>query len=374
MNISNLIIQTIFWFFGFLFLFRIRRCERSNEKGKLYPSVSIIIPARNEEKTLPILLSSLITQVSSMDEIIVVVGTSEDRTMEIAEEQNVIVKQSDPLPEEWLGKPWACYQGAKLAKGEILIFLDADTFVEKDGLKKIEDTYIEKGGVITIQPYHKTKMFYECLSAFFNIIGMAGMGTFTILGNRVKPVGLFGPCIMMSKHIYFESGGHLQVKNEVVEDLALGGQIKKQKTPISCYGGNGTISFRMYPNGIGELVDGWSKGFATGAVKTYIPVLLATILWIGGSITATSHFIEALLNPSMSSILIWGGAYLAYVAQIYWMLFRVGNFGFFTALFYPIPLLFFMYVFLRSFFLIFIKRSVSWKGIKISLKSQDTTE
>jgi 4,4'-diaponeurosporenoate glycosyltransferase len=372
MSISNLIVQTAFWFLGFLFLSRIRRCERSKDERKSYPSVSIIIPARNEEKTLPILLNSLRTQVSPVDEIIVIVDTSEDRTKEIAEKENVIVKQSNRLPEDWLGKPWACYQGAKLAKGEILIFIDADTFLEKDGLKKIKDTYVEMGGVVTIQPYHKTKRIYEQLSAFFNIIGMAGMGSFTILGNRVKPVGLFGPCIVMSKKYYFESGGHLKVKSQVVEDLALGGQIKKQKTPISCYGGNGAISFRMYPGGIGELVDGWSKGFATGAVKTYIPVLLGIVLWVGGSITATKYFIDALLNPNLLSILIWGSAYLGYAAQIYWMLFRVGNFGFYTALFYPIPLLFFMYVFLRSFFLIFIKRSVIWKGIKINLKREDT--
>ena len=130
----------------------------------------------------------------------------------------------------------------------------------------------------------------------------------------------------------------------------------------------------MYPSGIGELVDGWSKGFATGAIKTYIPILLATILWIGGSITATKYFIDSLVNPSLPSTLFWGGAYLGYVIQIFWMLFRVGNFKFFTALFYPVPLLFFMYVFLRSFFLIFIKRSVKWKGIAINLKGKDPTK
>jgi|WetSurMetagenome_2_1015567.scaffolds.fasta_scaffold51380_1 4,4'-diaponeurosporenoate glycosyltransferase len=373
MNITNLIIQTGFWLLGFLFLFRITLCRRS-EKKKLYPSVSIIIPARNEEKTLPILLASLQHQVSPVDEVIVVVGPSEDNTLKAAERQNVIVKQSESLPEGWLGKPWGCYQGAKVAKGEVLIFLDADTFIEKDGLKKIVETYLEQGGVITIQPYHKTKRLYEQLSAFFNIIGMAGMGTFTVLENRVKPVGLFGPCVVMSKKYYLESGGHRQVKNEVVEDLALGGQIKKQKIPIICYGGNGTISFRMYPNGIREMIEGWSKGFATGAIKTYIPILIASILWIGGSITATQHFIEALINPSLPSILFWGGAYLGYVIQIFWMLFRVGNFKFYTALFYPIPLLFFVYVFLRSFFLIFIKRSVKWKGTKISLKNKDSTK
>jgi 4,4'-diaponeurosporenoate glycosyltransferase len=374
MDITNLVIQTVFWTLGFLFLFRILRCRRSSRESKSHPSVSIIIPARNEEKTLPILLASLRDQVSSIDEIIVVVGPSEDETREVAERHNVKVILSEPLPEGWIGKPWACFKGAKLAIGEILLFLDADAFIEKDGLKKIVDTYIERGGVITIQPYHKTKRLYEQLSAFFNIIGMAGMGTFTIMGNLVKPVGLFGPCVVMNKEYYVESGGHLQVKGEVVEDLALGGRIKQQKIPIYCYGGKGTISFRMYPNGIWELVEGWSKGFATGAVKTYLPVLLATVLWLGGSMTVTRYFIESLINTNGFWILLWGSAYLVYAAQIHWMLFRVGNFGFYTALFYPISLIFFLAVFLRSFFLIFVRRSVSWKGIKIDLKGKDTTK
>jgi 4,4'-diaponeurosporenoate glycosyltransferase len=368
MNVTNLIIQTVFWLLGFLFLFQIRRCQRSRGEKKSYPYVSVIIPARNEETMLPILLDSLLAQISSADEIVVVVGPSEDKTLAVAQKQNVTVIQSGPTPEGWIGKSWACHQGASLAVGEIFIFLDADTFIEKDGFKKILDTYLESGGVITLQPYHRIQRLYEQLSAFFNIIEMAGMGTFSIMGNRFEPIGLFGPCLVMSRKLYFESGGHLHVKSKVVEDLALGARIKKLKAPIFCFGGKDSISFRMYPDNLGQLVDGWSKGFASGAVKTCILILLAIILWIGGSITATQHFMEALINPSIPSVLIWGSAYLAYAAQIYWMLFRLGNFRFYTALFYPISLLFFLAVFLRSVFLIFIKRSVTWKGIKINLK------
>lgn len=370
MDVTNLIIQTAFWALGFFFLFRIPRCRRSSGENKSYPSVSIIIPARNEEKSLPILLASLRDQHFTPDEIIVVVGQSEDRTKETAEVEGARTIQSEPLPKGWLGKPWACYQGAKVAKGEILIFLDADAFIEKDGLKKIVETYVKKDGAVSIQPYHKTGRLYEQLSAFFNIIMMGAMGTFSVMGNLIKPIGLFGPCVVMRQKYYFESGGHREVKSKVVEDLALGERLKRQKIPIYCYGGKGSISFRMYPNGMGELIDGWSKGFATGAVKTYIPILLAIIAWIGGSISATRYLIEALLNMNALSILIWASAYLCYTTQIYWMLFRVGTFKFFTALFYPVSLIFFLAIFLRSFFLIFIRRSVRWKGITISLKDK----
>jgi 4,4'-diaponeurosporenoate glycosyltransferase len=370
MDVTNLIIQTVFWFLGFLFLFRIPRCMGSSRESQSYPSVSIIIPARNEEKSLPILLASLRYQSFTADEIIVIVGQSEDRTKEMAEREGVRTIQSEPLPKGWVGKPWACYQGAVAARGEILIFLDADTFIEEDGLKKIVETFMERDGVVSIQPYHKTKRLYEQLSAFFNIIVMGAMSTFSVIGNLIKPIGLFGPCVVMRKKCYFESGGHKEVRSEVVEDLALGERFKRWKVPIYCYGGKGTISFRMYPNGVGELIDGWSKGFATGAIKTYIPILLAIIAWIGGSISTTRYLIEALLNINALSILIWAAAYLCYAAQVYWMLFRVGTFKFYTALFYPVPLLFFLAIFLRSVFLIFIRRSVRWKGVTINLKDK----
>lgn len=371
MDYSDLIIQTVFWFLGFLVLFRIPRCKGSSGEVKSYPSISVIVPARNEERSLPILLSSLREEVRPPDEIIVVVSPSEDKTMEIAERNNVKVIQSEPLPEGWIGKPWACYQGAQAAKGDILVFLDADTRLERNGLKSILDTHFTKGGVISVQPFHITKKLYEQLSAFFNIIMMGAMGTCTVFGNLIKPLGLFGPCIVLEREYYLKFGGHEEVKGEVVEDLAIGNRIKKQKIPIHCYGGKNTISFRMYPNGIKELIDGWSKGFATGAVKTYIPILIAIIAWVGGGISATIYSIEAIFSMNTTLILVCTSAYLGFVIQIYWMLFRIGTFKFYTALFYPIYLLFFLLIFLYSIFIIFIRKTVKWKGATISLKDKD---
>ena len=65
---------------------------------------------------------------------------------------------------------------------------------------------------------------------------------------------------------------------------------------------------------------------------------------------------------------IWAGLYMLYTAQIFWMLIRIGNFLFYTALFYPIPLAFFVFVFIYSFVRIFFRRSVLWKGREIDLK------
>jgi 4,4'-diaponeurosporenoate glycosyltransferase len=371
MDITYFVIQAIFWSLGFFFLFRIPRCK-SIHRGSMErpPTVSVIIPARNEAHSLPVLLASLRNGDFLPDEIIVVVGQCEDGTEEVAKEHGVTVIDSARLPEGWIGKPWACYQGARRANGDILIFLDADTCLDEGGLRDIVDTHLETGGIVSVQPYHKTRRLYEQLSLFFNIIMMGAMGPFTAMGRRIKPIGLFGPCVVMRRAHYFENGGHLTVKGKVVEDLALGEKLKRHNLPIDCYGGQGTISFRMYPNGIRELVDGWSKGFATGARMARIPLLVATIAWIGSGISATVFAIGAISNMNTAAIVAWPLAYLAYAIQVQWMASRVGTFKLYTALLFPVSLLFFIVVFFRSVFLISIKRSVRWKGIAISLKDK----
>jgi len=332
--------------------------------------LSVIIPARNEAGSLPVLLASLRNGDSVPDEIIVVIDECEDRTREIAKGKDVIIIDSKPRPKGWIGKPWACYQGAQVAKGDILVFLDADTSVAKNGLRDIVDTYLETDGILSVQPYHKTRRLYEQLSVFFNIIMIAAMGPFTVMGDRIKPIGLFGPCVVMKKAYYCKSGGHVAVKGEVVEDLALGEKLKEHNLPIRCCGGQGSVSFRMYPDGIRDLVEGWSKGFATGASRTRIPLLVAIIAWIGSGISATVCAIGAISGISNTFILGWALAYLAFAVQVQWMASRVGTFKLYTALLFPVSLIFFIAVFFRSIFLVAIKRSVVWKGTAINLKDR----
>ena len=315
------------------------------------------------------LLSSLKDQQPAPYEIIVVDDYSEDKTKVVAEQHGATLIASQLRPEGWIGKTWACYQGAQKSKGDILVFLDADTHIEKDGLKKIINTYIVQTGVISIQPFHKMIKLYEELSAFFNIVVMAAMGSSTILGEKIKPLGLFGPVVVIEKQQYESNSGHGLVKGQILEDLAFGDRLKRENIKVSCYGGKGTVSFRMYPSGIHELIAGWSKGFALGASKTSIPLLIIIIAWITGSIGVARELIQSIIFGDPGQIALWGILYTVYVLQIYWILYRIGNFKFYTALFYPVPVLFFVLVFIYSFIIIFIKKTVTWKGKKIDLRN-----
>ncbi|MFC1893883.1 glycosyltransferase [Chloroflexota bacterium] len=369
---ANFLAHIILWLLGFVSLFHLPVCKNGKVKHATRLPVSIIVPARNEETNIPNLLRSLKGQMKADDEIIVVDDHSEDNTAAVAEQGGAKAIKSKEMPPGWTGKTWACYQGAQVANGELIIFLDADTVLEDGGLDRITSSYNKTDGVLSIQPYHKMLKLYEQLSAFFNIVLMAGMGSFTILGKIIEPIGLFGPVIVLDKKRYSESSGFERVKGEILEDLAFGSEFKKRGVKLHCFGGRHTVSFRMYPEGISQLINGWSKGFAMGAVKTSIPVLIMIIAWITGSLGTTRHLIQASVITDMSLITLWGLLYIAFASQIYWMLYRIGNFKPYTALLFPIPLIFFVIVFAYSFLIIFIRRNVRWKGRTVEVKSRGT--
>lgn len=357
---------------GFIFLWKIPGLRRGNPLNHFPLKLSIIIPARNEEKILGRLLSSINRQTLKPHEVIVIDDQSEDATAEVARAAGCTVISSPDLPEGWTGKPWACWKGAQKATGDLFLFLDADTFLEREGLAKIVSTYLDKKGLLSVQPFHRMEKRYERLSAIFNIITMAGMNVFTPLGSRLKPMGAFGPCMVCSKEDYFKVGGHEKARGEVLESLVLGREFIKANQSVHSFGGKGTISFRMYPGGLKSLIEGFSKGFGTGAKAVSLVTLIMIVGWIFGGVGVTRELIQSAILCDLNRFLGWFVLYVLYVCQIHWMLSRIGNFGFITALLFPIPLLFFVMVFITSLLRIFLMRKVRWKGREVQTANRRT--
>lgn len=273
----------VFWLFGFFFFWKIPLPNRHDYSKKVQlPEISVIIPARNESQNLGSLLNSLRNQNVHLKEVIVVDDHSEDNTKDIARESGVHVLSSKILPEGWSGKPWACWQGAKASTGEVFMFLDADTYIERNALESIIRTYMIVGGLVSVQPYHRMKRLYEQLSAYFNIITMAGMNAFNLFKSFSRVIGAFGPCIVCSSKDYFLIGGHEKVKGAVLENLSLGKEFLNAGKQAHCFGGKNFISFRMYPHGPGSIIEGFGKGFAIGANAMHIPSLILVVCWITG--------------------------------------------------------------------------------------------
>jgi 4,4'-diaponeurosporenoate glycosyltransferase len=336
-----LLVALAFWAAGFLLLGRFQRIRVKGSAGPL-PAVSVIIPARNEEHNLPVLLRSLASQPAKPRQIIVVDDSSTDRTAAIARESAATVIPSLPLPDGWRGKTWACHQGAQAATADLLLFLDADTWFEPDGLARMLSAY--PGGGFSVAPCHAVQKAYEDLSLFFNFAMTAG----------TLPDGLFGQMLLVDRESYRRAGGHEAVRGRVLENLWLAGQFRAAGIPVRSVSGRGIFSFRMYPGGLRELVQGWTKGFASGAGQTPRGALLLIVAWMVGLMLAPLGWLIT------GDWLCWGALYLACAAQVLWFGRLVGTFRSFSALLYPVPLIFFFLVFLWS--VVHSGKTVTWKG------------
>ena len=370
MSIAVPVILFLVWLLPFFILWRIPRPEGylPPREADAVPAVSIIIPARNEQSTLPTLFGSLKGQLAPVVEILVVDDHSEDGTAAIAAGEGATVVNSAPLPVGWLGKPWACWQAARRARGELLLFLDADTFMEPGGLEKILEAYLHRGGLLSIWPYHRMRRLYERLSALFNIIIMASIGSFTIRGPKGRSLGAFGPCVICSRRDYFAAGGHEAVRGAILEDIALGQAFKRAGFEIHNLGGRGAVSFRMYPAGIGSLVTGFTKGMASGARAASLQILIPIICWVAGGFIVSSWLPVVFLGSDLQAAAPWLILHILYILQIHWILSRMGNYGLLTPLLYPLPFIFFAAVFLISLLRTFLLHEVSWKGRKIDME------
>lgn len=351
---------------GFVVFFSLPLC-RSGQAPSSHPTLSIIVPARNEERNLPRLLESLHAQEPKPHEILVVDDGSEDATAEVARRAGAQVVAPGPAPAGWRGKSWACWQGAHAATGDLLLFLDADTFFYPGGLRRILDTYAEAGGVMSVGAYHQIERPYENFSAFFNLVMTIGVGAFTLLGRRLTPRGMFGPFLMLDRATYFAHGGHERVREEVLEVFCMAEHFRVSGVPLRCYGGKDAFGMRMYPDGLKSLIDGWTKSFAYGAVRAPLAIVLITVLWLGGATLAwLGALYSGLWGEDPEQIILWFLMYALFAAQIGLFLKRIGSFGEWTALFYFVPLVFYFVVFTRASALSYLGRKVLWKGRNVN--------
>lgn len=368
LNISVVLI-IISVFSGWFMLFRNQKMHlyRDNNHSKF---LSVIIPARNEEKQIGRLLNSIKIQTYQKLEILVVDDGSTDNTAEIVRSFGYRIIKNE-LNKGWIGKSSACWTGANQANGDYLLFLDADTELQQsESLETIVNYYAEKGsrGLLSIEPFHIVKKWYESLSVVFNIIVVTGMNVFTPFGSKLKAAGAFGPTIICSKEDYFNSGGHFKYHNTVMDNFGLAKAIEEKGLPVHCHLGKQTIHFRMYPNGIKQLIEGWTKSFATASESTHPFVMTLISLWISGAfITPVLLIISLLLNNS-DWIIVSFLLYSIYAVQCYVLAQKVGNFHFLPQfIFFPVLFVFFTVVFIRSIYLTNVKKTVKWKGRDIDV-------
>ena len=208
--------------------------DKFEKKEHEKPKVSIILPARNEEKFIEKCLDSLVEQDYDDYEIIAINDSSNDSTGDIIEKYSekcpkVICVDAKPKPDGWMGKNWACMEGYKKASGNLLLFTDADT--------------VHTNSVISLAVSHLLSLELDALTVIPRMLCLDRITKITLpmistflhtrfsalrVNDTSKNTGyFFGSFFIMKKSTYDSVGTHEGVKSELVEDGALGRKVKE---------------------------------------------------------------------------------------------------------------------------------------------------
>ena len=254
------------------------RLDASAPAGPL-PSLSIIIPARNEANNLSRLLTSLRQlRYPGPLEIIVVDDGSSDRTGQIAAAHGAQVVRIEHLPDGWKGKPHACHQGAQKATGEWLLFTDADTWHQPDSAARAVDYAAQRqldGLSLFLKQESKAWIDRLALTAAY-----AGL----FAGTRPQDSLLNGQYVLLQRDVYWESGGFEAVRAEALEDVALGNRLRRQGYRVPILVGEDAAAVRMYDN-TRQLWNGMNRLSAD------------SLRWGGLRAVWTALFVTALMTP-----------------------------------------------------------------------------
>ena len=343
--------------------------------------LSVIIPARNEERSLPICLDSLLIQsepgfvLGQQWEIILVNDDSTDKTREIAAKaaadlNGVILLDAPPLDLSsrggFTGKSNACWTGAQAARGRHLLFTDADTIHETNDISRaLREADRHKAALLSYSPRQIVTGFWQHAVMPLVFSELASVYPSKQVNDPVSSLAAAnGQFILVERDAYFSVGGHRAIGKDILEDVALAHNIKRSDRLIRFRYAPEALSTRMYRT-TSEMIEGWTKNLALLFPK---PVALA--LW---------RMLDLLLFfglPALALGLYWLQPWQRSVILLLWIrtLWRFysrvarSNFPWFDVAISILGIPLFVYLLVRSVIHHRIKKNIAWKG-----RTYDTT-
>lgn len=322
-------------------LFTAPELKRVTQPSDNRSFVSVLIPARNEERNIEKCIKGILVQDYQDKEIIVLDDNSTDNTYNLASSfvtSDVKVLKGKQLLTDWLGKNWACHQLAQEAKGDYLLFVDADVELTPEVISSAVYE-LEKSNVtlLSIFPTQIIKSFGEHLIVpLMNWLLLTFLPLRFVYSSSSKAiVAANGQFMLWRKDDYFKIGGNEKVKNKVVEDMELARLAKQNKLKVKTMLGGKLVFCRMYES-FNQAYNGFTKNFFAGfllpsfsfltiilflliafvlpfiflmpPVYSFILIALILITRISVSIASNQNFfINVLLHPVQMLFMFWIG-------------------------------------------------------------------
>ncbi|WP_217913761.1 glycosyltransferase [Miltoncostaea marina] len=236
------------------------------------PLVSVVVPARDEARGIGAAVRSLRALEYRDVDVVVVDDRSRDGTAAAAraaagDDPRVRVVAGGPLPAGWVGKPWACHQGARLARGEWLLFTDADVVHRPDSLGRALALARRLGrGGVTLLPT------VDCEGVAERVVtpaALTAIATFVAPGPLARRAGspvamAAGGYILVERSLYRAVGGHEAIRGRMVDDVWLAARVKRAGALLVPLPAGPLARLRMY-HGAREVWEGWSKNASFAA-------------------------------------------------------------------------------------------------------------
>ncbi len=261
-----------------LAMLRVRRSRSLDDESATAPTrsptVSVIVPARDEARNIGRCVRSILASRYPSLELIVVDDHSRDDTAALARQAAVgdgrlRVIANPPLPNGWFGKQWACATGAGVARGELLLFTDADTEHAPDLLPRAVNALLGADvGLLTVAGHQETHSFWERLlqpQVFWMLLVRYGGTESVSHARRAEDVIANGQFLLVRRGAYDTVGGHAAVRDKVAEDLALAQRFYSAKLGVRLVRGEEQLSTHMYAS-LSELIAGWGKNVYAGGI------------------------------------------------------------------------------------------------------------
>jgi cellulose synthase/poly-beta-1,6-N-acetylglucosamine synthase-like glycosyltransferase len=327
------------------------------------PVVSVIIPARNEEASLASCLESLLMQQADFLpgslEIIVVDDGSTDRTRAIAESVPNVFVISAPEPTlGWTGKNNALVAGVEVARGDWLLFTDADTRHLPGSLARaLQEATQHQAAMLSYSPEQKVEGVLQ--KAVMPVIFAELAATYQpsrVSDPSSSAAAANGQYLLIKRAVYRAIGGHAAVSDTLLEDVALARLVKQSGYKIRFRYAADAVQTRMYRS-FGQLVEGWTKNLAVlFPGSTGLAALrMAEFVLLIGSVTTVA------VSRPRSAMQLASAAVFAVTAALFWRRIRRANFSPEANLLAVTGLPIFSYLLLRSR-LSYARGTVTWKG------------
>jgi chlorobactene glucosyltransferase len=244
------------------------------------PLVSILIPARNEARAIARCVESLAQQDYPRCEILVLDDQSEDATATIVETlaqryPHVHLLRGQPLPPGWHGKAFACAQLAQAARGDWLLFADADTVHAPPCLATALRVALEqRADLLTMMPRLEVQTFGEALLLPTIPLAFVAFLPLGLVTRSRSPLlaGALGQFLLFRRETYLRIGGHAAVRRDIVEDIQLSRLVKQHGGRVVWLDGTALMRVRMYQS-LGAAWRGFTKS-AFAAIDYELPPLL----------------------------------------------------------------------------------------------------